>query len=65
MHWKKAMESELKAQNDPRMSGNGKIFDEYPATNGKGFYESYRRGEKPEARWISPTDIEKEPLQQP
>lgn len=59
------MESELKTQNDPRMLGNGKVFDEYPATHGKGFYDQYLRGEKPKAGWISPTDIEKAPIQQP
>jgi N-sulfoglucosamine sulfohydrolase len=56
------MEEELKIQNDPRMFGNGKLFDEYPATNGAGFYDKYQRGENPKAGWISPTDIEKEPL---
>lgn len=60
---RKQMEEELKAQNDPRMFGNGKIFDEYPATSGAGFYDKYQRGEKPNAGWISPTDIEKAPLQ--
>jgi N-sulfoglucosamine sulfohydrolase len=59
------MESELKVQNDPRMAGNGKIFDEYPATNGAGFYEKFMRGEKMNAGWVTPTDFEKEPIQQP
>ncbi len=57
------MEEELKLQNDPRMFGNGKLFDEYPATNGAGFYDKYLNGEKPKAGWISPTDIEKDPFQ--
>jgi arylsulfatase A-like enzyme len=56
------MESELKAQHDPRMAGKGQIFDEYPATNGAGFYEKYMRGEKVNAGWVSPTDFEKEPV---
>jgi N-sulfoglucosamine sulfohydrolase len=56
------MEKELTNQNDPRMFGNGKLFDEYPATNGAGFYDQYLKGEKPKAGWISPTDIEKEPV---
>ena len=59
------MENELKAQNDPRMAGNGKIFDEYPATNGAGFYEKFMRGEKVNAGWVTPTDFEKEPVKQP
>jgi hypothetical protein len=59
------MESELKSQNDPRMAGNGKIFDDYPATNGAGFYEKFMRGEKVNAGWVSPTDFEKGPIKQP
>lgn len=59
------MEVELKGQNDPRMFGNGKVFDEYPATNGKGFYDEYLRGKAPKAGWIDPTDIEPTPLPQP
>lgn len=59
------MEAELAGQGDPRMSGNGKIFDEYPATNNKGFYDNYLLGKMPKAGWINPTDIEKEPIQQP
>lgn len=56
------LESELKAQGDPRMAGNGHIFDEYPATNGAGFYEKFMRGEKVSAGWVTPTDFEKEPV---
>lgn len=57
------MESELKAQGDPRMAGNGRVFDEYPATNGAGFYERFMRGEKVSAGWVTPTDFEKEPIE--
>lgn len=57
------MESELKAQDDPRMAGNGRVFDEYPATNGAGFYEKFMRGEKVSAGWVTPTDFEKEPVE--
>lgn len=56
------MESLLKAQGDPRMSGQGRIFDEYVPTTGAGFYEKYQRGEKPKAGWVSPTDAEPAPL---
>ena len=56
------MESMLKTQDDPRMFGNGKIFDEYPATNGAGFYEKFMKGEDVKAGWVNPTDFEKEPL---
>ena len=57
------MESELRAQGDPRMAGNGRVFDEYPATNGAGFYEKFMRGEKVNAGWVTPTDFEKEPVE--
>ncbi len=57
------MTSELKAQNDPRMFGNGKVFDEYRATNGEGFYEKFMRGEKVGSGWVNETDFEKLPLE--
>ncbi len=53
----------LKAQGDPRMSGQGHLFDEYQPTNEAGFYDRYLRGEKPKAGWINETDIEKAPLE--
>jgi N-sulfoglucosamine sulfohydrolase len=56
------MESELRAQGDPRMAGRGHVFDEYQPTNGDGFYEKFMRGEKPSAGWVTPTDFEKEPI---
>jgi len=56
------METELKAQGDPRMAGRGSIFDEYRPTSGAGFYDKYLRGEKPKAGWITPTDVEPKPL---
>jgi N-sulfoglucosamine sulfohydrolase len=57
------METELKDQGDPRMLGQGKVFDEYKATNGAGFYDMFRAGQKPKAGWIDPTDIEPAPLE--
>ena len=59
------MEAELKSQNDPRMAGNGKVFDDYLTTNGAGFYDKFQRGEMPKAGWIDETDIEREPIKQP
>ncbi len=56
------MEEELKQQRDPRMFGQGQLFDEYLPTQGDGFYEKYQRGEKVNAGWVSPTDFEKSPL---
>ncbi|MCW0221011.1 MAG: sulfatase, partial [Prosthecobacter sp.] len=57
------MTNELKVQGDPRMFGNGKVFDEYKPTNGEGFYENYLKGEMPKAGWVNETDFEKEPIQ--
>jgi DNA repair protein RecN (Recombination protein N) len=57
------MEKELLAQGDPRMSGNGKIFDEYTPTNNDGFYEKFLRGEKVNAGWVNDSDFEKQPIQ--
>lgn len=56
------MEAELKAQGDPRMMGQGGIFDAYVPTNGAGFYEKYMRGENPKAGWVNETDFERAPL---
>jgi N-sulfoglucosamine sulfohydrolase len=53
--------SELRAQDDPRMKGEGAIFDHYrhasPAT--AGFYERFMAGEKMNTQWVNPTDFEK------
>lgn len=59
------MEAGLISQNDPRMAGNGRIFDEYPATREAGFYDKFMRGEKKTPSWVLPTDFEKEPIKQP
>ncbi len=59
------MESELKSQKDPRMFGQGHLFDEYKPTTGDGFYEQFKEGKKVNAGWISPSDIEKEPIAAP
>lgn len=56
------MEAELKSQADPRMFGQGQVFDEYAPTQGAGFYEKFMRGEKVNSGWVSPTDFEKEPI---
>ncbi len=56
------MEEELKSQGDPRMFGQGHLFDEYLPTQGDGFYEKFQRGEKVNAGWVSPSDFEKQPL---
>ncbi len=58
------MEKELTEQGDPRMAGNGHIFDEYIyAQKGtRGFYERYMNGEEINTGWVNKSDFEKEPL---
>ena len=60
------MESELKAQNDPRMFGKGYLFENYPysESNVRNFYERYLKGEKIKTNWIEPSDFEKEKIKQ-
>jgi arylsulfatase A-like enzyme len=57
------MEKSLLDQGDPRMMGNGKVFDEYTPTNNDGFYEEFMRGKKVEAGWVDVSDFEKQPIQ--
>ena len=67
------MESEMTArlqeQGDPRMFGQGHLFDEYPihteAT--RNFYERFMNGslDASATRWVNETDFEPEPLPQP
>lgn len=66
------MERELRAQGDPRVLGQGHVFDEYPVTSSRqspdplrGFYERFMRGEQPRAGWVNPTDFEPEPIRLP
>jgi arylsulfatase A-like enzyme len=55
--------AELKQQGDPRMEGQGAVFDNYPyAGKERGLYDRYLRGEKLETGWVSPTDAEPAPL---
>jgi hypothetical protein len=55
------MEDELRGQGDPRMFGQGHVFDEYKPTQGEGFYEKAMRGEKVNAGWVNPSDFEPKP----
>jgi arylsulfatase A-like enzyme len=56
---RKLLESNLKKQGDPRMFGNGAIFDSYPPNNGANLYEKYMNGEKVNTGWINDSDFEK------
>lgn len=51
---------ELKEQKDPRMFGNGNVFDEYLYSNkaARNFYERQMNGENPKAGWVNKTDFE-------
>lgn len=53
----------LKEQGDPRMRGEGHIFDEYPHANEghRNFYERYMSGEKMRTGWVLESDYEKRP----
>jgi arylsulfatase A-like enzyme len=55
-----ALFRELTLQGDPRMAGQGEVFDHYPYANpGQvGFHERFIRGEKVDAGWVSKTDFE-------
>ena len=55
------MLAELRAQGDPRMAGEGAVFDHYPHANKGhvGFYERFMAGEKLPTAWVSPSDYEK------
>ena len=59
------LRAELEAQGDPRMSGDGDVFDAYPYADesGRGFYERFMRGEKPSSGWVEPSDFEEEPIE--
>jgi arylsulfatase A-like enzyme len=53
--------SELRVQDDPRVKGEGAVFDRYlHASPGHvGFYERFMAGEKLPTGWVNPTDFEK------
>ncbi|WP_236974285.1 sulfatase family protein [Membranihabitans maritimus] len=57
---KSMMESELKKEGDPRINGNGDIFDnyEYSQDATRNFYNRFMAGEDIKAGWINQSDIE-------
>lgn len=59
-----ALRAELTEQGDPRMTGDGSVFDRYEHANKVhvGFYERFMRGEKLSTGWVNKTDYEPEPL---
>lgn len=54
--------SELQKQNDPRILGNGDLFDKYPYASEatRDFYNRFMRGEiyRKSAGWVDSTDFE-------
>jgi arylsulfatase A-like enzyme len=62
---RKQLFAELKRQGDPRMTGNGGVFEAepYAVPTHRNFYERFIRGEKITADWVNETDFEKAPLE--
>ena len=60
---KRQLFSELKQQDDPRLTGEGAVFDTYPCANSadRNFYEKFMRGEKVKAGWVDASDFERTP----
>ncbi|MDF9798188.1 N-sulfoglucosamine sulfohydrolase [Catalinimonas alkaloidigena] len=56
------MLAELQAQGDPRMMGNGHVFDEYTYANesNRNFYERYMEGEEVNHGWVNDSDFQEE-----
>lgn len=55
----------LTAQSDPRIGGQGEIFDHFPYAREslRDYYERYLRGERPAAGWIRKSDYEPAPTE--
>jgi len=57
------MTAKLQNQDDPRRFGRGEVFDNYPyAGRERNMHERFMKGEKPDTRWVNPTDYEPDPL---
>ena len=53
------LEAGLLAEGDPRMSGEGAVFEAYPYAGAEaGFYERYTGGEELDAGWVEEGDFE-------
>jgi len=55
----------LEEEGDPRMFGEGHLFEEYEYANKSGvnFYERYMRGEDLNWGWVNDTDFEAGPIE--
>ncbi|MFV0592272.1 MAG: sulfatase [Draconibacterium sp.] len=55
------MQEKLTQQNDPRILGNGDIFDNYEYAGAvRNYYNRYMDGEKVPAGWVNKTDYDKD-----
>ena len=56
--------AELKDQNDPRLNGQGHVFDEYEYANKdtRDFFNRYLKGETLKTGWVNDSDFEKEEI---
>jgi N-sulfoglucosamine sulfohydrolase len=55
--------AKLKQQQDPRMTGKGDVFDNYPYAGAeRGLYQRLKNGEKVKTGWVNPSDYEPAPL---
>lgn len=56
--------AELAEQGDPRMFGNGDVFDKYPCAipRAANFYERYMEDQTVSADWVERSDFEKEAI---
>jgi len=54
----------LTRENDPRMAGQGGVYEAYPYSGeaDRGFYERYMGGEKMNPGWVNKSDFEAGPL---
>ena len=61
---KQQMLAELTAQKDPRVLGNGSVFEDYQYSDARtrNFYQRFMRGEKVKAGWVNESDFESGPL---
>jgi len=51
--------ADLQAQQDPRMAGQGGVFDRYQFAGERDYYNRFMKGEKVKAGWVEESDYEK------
>lgn len=58
------MDELLRREGDPRMFGQGDVFEKYPYVDprARNFYERFMNGEPMRAGWVNPDDFEPRPL---